>query len=257
MIGDAFTSTDGLIVGRAAADVRRAGVARPRRDRHQPDQPGQGRGDGRAWTLDGGRALLRLVEEPEKFLNPVLLTVNILQTVAASLSTVLFARLFGAIGGALAVVLNVIILFVFTEAVPKTWAVLHSEQAALATARPTSWLVRFWPLQGPHPGTDRLRQLDPARQGSQGGPFVSERELLGIVDAAAQDEVIEHEERELIESIIEFGDTVAREVMVPRPDMILVERDATVTAALDLAIAHGVLPPPARRAARTATTSSG
>ena len=51
--------------------------------------------------------------------------------------------------------------------------------------------------------------------------------------------MIEHEERELIESIIEFGDTVAREVMVPRPDMIIVAHDATVTAALDLAIAHG------------------
>ena len=71
-------------------------------------------------------------------------------------------------------------------------------------------------------------------------PFVSERELLGIVAEAAQDEVIEHEERELIESIIEFGDTVAREVMVPRPDMIIVPEDATISAALDLAIEHGV-----------------
>ena len=59
-------------------------------------------------------------------------------------------------------------------------------------------------------------------KGLKQGPFVSEQELLGIVEAAAEDEVIEHEERELIESIIEFGDTVAREVMVPRPDMIVV-----------------------------------
>ena len=51
--------------------------------------------------------------------------------------------------------------------------------------------------------------------------------------------MIEHEERELIESIIEFGDTVAREVMVPRPDMAIIPHDATVTHALDLAIDHG------------------
>jgi len=51
--------------------------------------------------------------------------------------------------------------------------------------------------------------------------------------------VIEHEERELIESIIEFGDTVVREIMVPRPDMVVVPNDATVAAALDLAIEHG------------------
>jgi len=76
-------------------------------------------------------------------------------------------------------------------------------------------------------------------KGLKEGPFVSEQELLGIVGAAADDEVIEHEERELIESIIEFGDTVAREVMVPRPDMITVPEDATITGALDVAIAHG------------------
>ena len=77
-------------------------------------------------------------------------------------------------------------------------------------------------------------------KGLKQGPFVSEQELLGIVDAAADDEVIEHEERELIESIIEFGDTVAREVMVPRPDMVIVDaRRHASPAALDLAIAHG------------------
>jgi CBS domain containing-hemolysin-like protein len=68
---------------------------------------------------------------------------------------------------------------------------------------------------------------------------VSEQELLGIVGAAAEDEVIEAEERELIESIISFGDTVAREIMVPRPDMVTVDADASVTAALDRAIAQG------------------
>src|SRR5262249_2465166 len=50
---------------------------------------------------------------------------------------------------------------------------------------------------------------------------------------------IEHEERELIESIIEFGDTLAREIMVPRPDMVTVSADDTVTNALDTAIEHG------------------
>jgi hypothetical protein len=59
------------------------------------------------------------------------------------------------------------------------------------------------------------------------------------VEAAAQDEVIEHEERELIESVIEFGDTVVREVMVPRPDMVTVDHNMTITEALDVAISEG------------------
>ena len=70
-------------------------------------------------------------------------------------------------------------------------------------------------------------------------PFVSEKELLGIVEAAAEDEVIEHEERELIESIIEFGDTLAREIMVPRPDMVTLSATDSVSSALDSAIEHG------------------
>ena len=76
-------------------------------------------------------------------------------------------------------------------------------------------------------------------KGLEKGPFVNERELLGIVEAAAKEGVVEHEEHELIESIIEFGDTVVREVMVPRPDMVTVDHDSTVTKALDVAIAHG------------------
>ena len=59
-------------------------------------------------------------------------------------------------------------------------------------------------------------------KGLQAGPSVSEEELLALADVAVEDEVIEAEERALIESIIEFGDTVVREVMVPRPDMVTV-----------------------------------
>ena len=94
-------------------------------------------------------------------------------------------------------------------------------------------------------------------KGLKQGPFVSEEELLGIVEAAAEDEVIEHEERELIERIIEFGDTVAREVMVPRPDM--VTRDAPLPASTD---GHrdrhrARLLAASRSSARASTTSSG
>ena len=93
-------------------------------------------------------------------------------------------------------------------------------------------------------------------KGLKKGPFVSEQELLGIVEAAADDDVIEHEERELIESIIEFGDTVAREVMVPRPDMVTVDHDATVTDGARRGDRPRLQPAAGARRA-TATTSSG
>lgn len=187
-----------------------------------------------------GAALHRLVSHPERFINPLLVTVTVCQTGQAFLVSLLADSLFGATGVAIGFVVNVVVFFVISEAMPKTWAVLSAERAALATARSIEALVAFPPLRAISRGLIGLTNVLLPGKGLKEGPFVSEQELLGIVEAAAEDEVIEHEERQLIESIIEFGDTVAREVMVPRPDMITVDQDATVTAALDVAIANGV-----------------
>ena len=189
--------------------------------------------------VKAGRALARLVEDPARWVNPILLSVNICQTVQATLTGVLAARLFGPAGVVVGVALNVVVFYVLAEAVPKTYAVLYPERAALVTARPVYALVSFWPLQMVSRGLITLTNVIVRGKGLQQGPFVSEQELLGIVEAAAQDEVIEHEERELIESIIEFGDTVVREVMVPRPDMVTIDHNMTVTQALDVAISEG------------------
>jgi CBS domain containing-hemolysin-like protein len=185
------------------------------------------------------RSLARLASQPERFLNALLVTVTICQTAQAFLTSILAARLFGTVGVIVAFVLNVIVFFVLAEAVPKTYAVLHPERAAMISTPITAALVRFPPLQLISKGLIGLTNVILPGRGLKQGPFVSEQELLGIVEAAAEDEVIELEERELIESIIEFGDTVAREVMVPRPDMVVIPHDATVRGALDLAIEHG------------------
>jgi putative hemolysin len=190
--------------------------------------------------LKSGKALYRLVNEPERWVNPLLLTVNLCQTVQATLTGILAGRLgFGAWGVALGVLLNVIVFFVLAEAVPKTYAVLYPQRAALISARPVSALVAFPPLRWVSRGLIGLTNVIVRGKGLEQGPFVSEQELLGIVEVAAEDGVVEHEERELIESIIEFGDTVAREVMVPRPDMVMLDHHVTVTQALDIAIEQG------------------
>jgi putative hemolysin len=189
--------------------------------------------------LKSGRALSRLVEDPARWVNPILLTVNVCQTVQATLTGVVAGRLFGAAGVVIGIAVNVVVFYVLAEAVPKTYAVIYPEKAALLAARPVWTLANFWPLQMVSRGLISLTNVIVKGKGLQQGPFVSEQELLGIVEAAAQDEVIEHEERELIESIIEFGDTVVREVMVPRPDIVTIDHDLTITEALDVAITEG------------------
>ncbi|MGA1344597.1 MAG: hemolysin family protein [Ilumatobacteraceae bacterium] len=185
------------------------------------------------------RSLVLLVEHPERWINPLLLTVNIFQTVQATLTGIVAGSLFGGVGVVVGVTLNVIVFFVLAEAVPKTYAVLYPDRAALLAARPIRLLTAFPPLRLVSRGLIGLTNVIVRGKGLQEGPFVSEQEFLGLVEAAAEGEVIEHEERELIESIIEFGDTVAREIMVPRPDMVIVPNEATVSDALNLAIAHG------------------
>ena len=186
-----------------------------------------------------GKALKRLVDEPERWVNPLLLTVNICQIVQATLTGVVAGNLFGPAGVAVGVVLNVVVFFVLAEAVPKTYAVLYPQRAALFAARPTAALVAFPPLQWISRGLIGLTNIIVKGKGLEQGPFVSESELLGIVETAVDDDVIEEEERELIESIIEFGDTIAREIMVPRPDIITIAHDATITQGLDIALEHG------------------
>ena len=188
----------------------------------------------------GGAALLGLVTHPERWVNPLLLSVNVCQTVQATLTGVVAGRLFGPAGVAIGVVLNVIVFFVFAEAVPKTYAILHSDRAALSTSRFVSLLVGFYPLTKISQGLIGLTNIVVKGKGLEQGPFIGEQEFLGMVEAAVEDEVIEHEERALIESIIEFGDTIVREIMRPRPDIISVDSGETLDMALDEAFEHGV-----------------
>lgn len=182
------------------------------------------------------KLILKLAAEPTRWVNPLLLTVNIFQTVQATLTGVVAGRLFGAAGVLIGVTLNVIIFFVLAEAVPKTYGLLHPVRGATITARPVSAIVGFLPLQIVSRWLINLTNLIVRGEGLAAGPFISEQEFLEIVEAAAHDSVIEHEERELIESVIEFGDTVVREIMVPRPDIVSINDDLSVTKALDIVV---------------------
>lgn len=187
----------------------------------------------------GADRLLALVRHPERFLNPVLLAVLVCQLVQATLTGIVANRLFGPIGVGIATFFNVVLVFVFAEAAPKTWAIQHPERAALLSARPVTALVAFWPLRMLSRGLIGLTNVILPGKGLKEGPFVSAEELLAMADAAVEEEVIEAEERKLIEQIIDFGDTIVREVMVPRPDMVAVPSDLRVADAMEVVLLNG------------------
>ena len=134
---------------------------------------------------------------------------------------------------------EVIVIFVFAELAPKIYAVQHSERVALSMAPFLLAVVHFPPLRWATWGLIKVANFFLPGKGLKRGPYVTEEELLAMADTAADEEVIEREERKLIHSIIDFGDTVAREVMVPRPDMVTVNADATLGHAADIASSAG------------------
>jgi putative hemolysin len=188
----------------------------------------------------GARSLRRLVDDPEQFLPPVLLLVLLCQLVAATLVGVLAAHLFGTLGVAVATVFEVVVIFVLGESVPKSWAVRNADRAALLCAPVVTSIVRFPPVRLVAGALNGLAHvLTPGSTTASASAEITESELLAMADVAAADDAIEQDERELIRSIIEFGDTVVREVMVPRPDVTAIEAGTEVGPALERAIAAG------------------
>ncbi len=187
----------------------------------------------------GAGRLLRIVAEPDRYINPVLMVLLLCQLSEAVLVGLLAYRTWGPWGVVVASVINVAVVFVFTEAAPKTFARQHPVRAALLAARPVGVLVRVPLIRLITRALIGLTNVLLPGKGLKRGPFVSEAKLLALAEVAVEEEVIEEGERALIEQIIEFGDTIVREVMVPRTDMITVTSDFRVTDAMEVAILNG------------------
>jgi CBS domain containing-hemolysin-like protein len=186
----------------------------------------------------GAERVVRLMEEPARTLNILALLVLVVQVVAVALVAVVVAQyLDGRLAVAVAAIVAAAALFVGAEVAPKTLAVQHTEAVALRTSR---WVLLFArPLS---PIVSLLiwagNVIAPGK-GLKQGPFVTEDEIREMIDVAESDEVIEESERAMIHSIFELGDTVVREIMVPRPDMVTVSVDASLGQVLDTILRAG------------------
>ena len=129
-----------------------------------------------------------------------------------------------------------LVLFVFAEVTPKTFAIQHTDRVGLRVAPILVVLTR---LVGPLAKVlMRLANVIMPGKGIPQGPFVTEQEIRAMADVASEEGEIEEEEKELIHSIFEFGDTIVREVMVPRPD-IVAWRPTDAPDVLDLILQQG------------------
>ncbi len=188
----------------------------------------------------GAASLLKLVGHADRNIPVILFSLQICTLVAATIIGVVANEVVGPLGVVVATAFEIVVIFIFAELAPKIWAVQHTERAALMVAPFLAAVVQFAPLRWVTQLLITIANLVLPGKGLKEGPYVTEEELLAMADTAADEAVIEREERKLIHSIIDFGDTVAREVMVPRPDMVTVSAAATISEAADVAASAGV-----------------
>lgn len=184
-------------------------------------------------------ALEEVVLERARHVSLLLLLRIACEMVAAVLGTVL---LYDAWGGGWRTVLTAaaimtVVSYVLIGVGPRTLGRQHAYSVALATAGVVRLLGR---VLGPVATLLILvgNMITPGR-GFRDGPFSSEVELRELVDMAEERGVVESGERQMIHSVFELGDTIAREVMVPRTDVVYIERHKTVRQALALALRSG------------------
>ena len=176
------------------------------------------------------RAILvkELTDNPSKMLSAILIGNNIVNLSASSLSTMLATKMAAQLGAGtntatfvgLATGILTILILIFGEITPKSAATINAEKIALGDAAIIYWLTRIltpaiFVINHLSYGVMRLMGINPNAKTKA----MTENELLTVIDVSHEDGVIESEEKEMITNVVDFGDSVASDVMVPRIDI--------------------------------------
>ena len=169
--------------------------------------------------------LLRVIDDKAKMLSAILIGNNIVNIVATALSTTLAIQLFGSMSVGIVTGVLTMLILIFGEITPKNMATVNAEKIALDDAGTIHGLMIF--LTPVIFVVDKISRaivkalgVDPDRKNT-----MTENELRTLVDVSHEDGVIENEERQIINNVVDLGDTVASEIMIPRIDMTSVSID--------------------------------
>lgn len=179
--------------------------------------------------------VLHVTGDSGKMLSAILIGNNIVNLYASSLATTLATKYFGSTGAGIATGILTFLILIFGEVSPKTMATIHADRLSLAIAGIIELLMLvltplIFVINKLSTGFLFLLRIDPNQSKNQ----MTEEELRTIVDVSQESGVIEHEERDIIHNVFDFGDAEAKEVMVPRIDMTFVQADASYTELLEI-----------------------
>lgn len=179
--------------------------------------------------------VLRVTENQGKMLSAILIGNNVVNLSASSLATSIAIERFGSVGAGIATGILTLLILIFGEIAPKTMATINADQISLWVSGFIEFLM--WILTPVIFIVNKLAmcvlllfRVDPNK--SQNA--MTEEELRTIVDVGEESGVIETEEKEMIHNLFDFGDSEAKEIMIPRIDMTFVSKDATYQEVIEI-----------------------
>lgn len=177
----------------------------------------------------------KILERYSKMISAILIGNNIVNLSASSLATALVIRVWGNAFVGVATGILTILILLGGEILPKTWANLNSEKISLAYAPIVYFLIKvltpvIFIVDKISYGILRLMGIDPNKKVDT----ITESELKTYVDVSHEDGEIESEERELIYNVFEFSDTCAKDIMIPRVNMVTISSDSTYNEIRDV-----------------------
>jgi len=184
------------------------------------------------------KILARIISQPEKLLALTLLGINFFESAMATIGTLIAISLWGAnLGAALATIFLTIITLIFAEFFPKSLAVRYGEKLALVYATPVDLLMKLlFPFLFilNHIGlrfTGLFGKIEPK-------PTITEDEFHTLISVGHREGTVEPAEAEMLHNVFDFGSRLVREVMIPRTEVVFVEKGTTLTDFLSVYKEH-------------------
>lgn len=166
---------------------------------------------------------IKLANQFDEVLTAVLIGNNIVNIATSSVSTLLFVSIFGKSGAGISTAVITVLVLIFCEVLPKSYAKRNAEKLALLFAKPLSLLVTVL-----KPAVWILNKLSSTLSSGEEAPSVTEDELKYMIDEIEEQGVIEEQESELVKSALEFDEITVDEILIPRVKVIGIEVHSTI-----------------------------
>lgn len=185
----------------------------------------------------GSKALMRLKKEPKKLIITILILNNLVNISAAAIATMIAIETFGSVGLGIATGIMTLTILIFGEIIPKSYATSNNEKFALIISRPIEIItILLAPLTIP---LMKLSDFITRYDDNNVTPTTTEEEIKIILDVGEQEKIIEKHEKQYMKGVLKSGETTAREVMIPRKNIFVLESKMNIDQSIKKMIESG------------------